>query len=138
MKSVIAAMLLWIGANTNYDVNLHHPEVQIVPQAQLEQIYSKGKGIDKNSELHAFYDTKKDTIYLPESFDLYNAWHKGVLLHELLHYVQDQNQVEFECSAQMEAEAWPLQKKYLHEVHGVDWQYDDLWFRLVSSCSYGY
>ena len=38
MKSLIAAMLLWIGANTNYNVNLPHPDIRLVPQAEMEHI----------------------------------------------------------------------------------------------------
>jgi hypothetical protein len=134
MKSVIAALLLWIGANTSYDVDLQHPVIKILPQHQLEQVYSKGKGVPKGSTLHAFYDIKENIIYLPDSFDLYDPWHKAVLLHELIHYVQDQNQADFECNAQMETESWPLQKKYLLEMHGVEWEYDLLWHHIVSNC----
>jgi hypothetical protein len=134
MKSVIAALLLWIGANTSYDVNLQHPTIKIMPQHEMELMYSKGKGMSKGSTLHAFYDLKKDIIYLPDSFDLYDPWHKAVLLHELIHFVQDQNQAVFECNAQMEAESWPLQQKYLLEMHGIKWEYDTMWFRMISTC----
>ena len=133
MKSVIAAMLLFIGANTDYNVDLLHPTVKLLPQEQLEMIYSHGKGMN-GSELHAFYDTKADVIYLPDTFNIHDAWHKGVLIHELLHYVQDQNNAKFNCNSQMEAEAWPLQKKYLLERHGLEWEYDELWFKMISSC----
>ena len=137
MKSIIAAMLLFIGANTNYNVKLEHPVINFLPQDELERVYSQGRGM-KGSELHAFYDTQKDTIYLPDTFNMHDAWHKGILIHELLHYVQDQNNAKFACKAAMEAEAWPLQKKYLWEMHGLDWQYDELWYRLISTCNFGY
>lgn len=135
MKSVLAAMLLFIGANTSYDVDLKHPEILYLSQAELEHIYTKGKGM-KGSTLHGFYDLKNDRIYLPDTFDIHDPWHKGVLIHELLHYVQDQNNARFDCNAEMEAEAWPLQKKYLLTVHGVVWEYDEMWFRFISSCGY--
>lgn len=133
MKSVIAAMLLFIGANTNYPVDLEHPRVKLLPQETLEMIFTKGKGL-QGSELHAFYDKRNDTIYLPDTFDLHDPWQKGVLFHELMHYVQDQSGAKFECSAAMEEETYPLQQKYLLEVHGLVWNYDKLWHKLVSSC----
>lgn len=137
MKTIIAAMLLWIGANTNYDVNLSHPSITFLSQEKLEHMYTKGKQMS-DSELHGFYDTQKDIIYLPDTFNMYDAWQKGVLLHELIHYVQDQNNAKFNCTAEMEAEAWPLQKKYLLEVHGVTWNYDKLWHHLQSTCMQPY
>ena len=59
---------------------------------------------------------------------------QGLLLHELLHYVQDMNNVKFKCIAEMEKEVWPLQQKYLWEVHQFRWEYDPLWYKTISSC----
>jgi hypothetical protein len=132
VKEILTAMLLWIGANTGYNVDLSHPQIQSVTQTELEELYSQGGG--NASELHAFYDTVYDTIYLPDTFNIHDAWHKGVLMHELLHYVQDQNQTKFECTAEMEQDVWPLQQKYLLEVHGLTWNYDELWYKLTSNC----
>lgn len=133
MKEIITAMLLFIGANTSYNVDLPDPVIKLVPQEKMEMIYTHGKGL-QGSTLHAFYDTKHDIIYLPDTFNIHDPWEKGVLIHELLHYVQDQNQAKFECSSKMEAEAWPLQKKYLLEIHGINWKYDELWFKMISEC----
>ena len=51
-----------------------------------------------------------------------------------MHYVQDMNNVKFNCIAEMEKEAWPLQKIYLKETHNFDWEYDALWHLFISSC----
>jgi len=132
MKSLIAAMLLWIGANTNYNVDLPYPDIRLVPQEELEHIYSEGKGTPNH--LHGFYDTVEDIIYLPDTFKRYDPWSQGVLLHELIHYVQDQNEAKFQCNNAMEREAWPLQKKFLLEHHGYVWDYDEFWFFMISTC----
>lgn len=131
----MAAMLLWIGANTNYNVDLPHPAIVQLDQTALEQAYTQGRGLGKGTHLHGFYDLATDTIYLPKDFNPHDAWHQGILLHELTHYVQDLNQVKVRCNAELERDAWPLQKKYLLEMHGVEWHYDELWFKLISSCS---
>ena len=127
-------MLLWIGANTGYNVDLPQPTVVKLDQDALEHTYTRGQGMSKNVELHGFYDARTNTIYLPKSFNEYNAWHKGILLHELVHYVQDMNRVKVACLAELERDAWPLQRKYLLEMHGVEWYYDELWFKLISNC----
>jgi hypothetical protein len=132
MKSLIAALLLWIGANTNYNVDLPHPVIKTVTQQELEMIYSKGAGTDNH--LHGFYDTKADIIYLPDTWKQYDPWSQGVLLHELVHYVQDQNQAKFQCNNAMELESWPLQKKFLWEYHGYEWNYDEFWYFMISTC----
>ena len=39
MKEIIMALMIWIGANTNYNVDVLEPKVLFVTQDQLEQAY---------------------------------------------------------------------------------------------------
>ena len=137
MKELIASLLLWIGAETNYNVDIVHPEIKLMTQIELEHKFY-GKDIDPSGTLHAFYDPEHDVIYLNSAFDRFNAFDKGVLLHELLHYVQDVNGTvgtKFECLRESELEVYPLQKKYLLEVHGVVFDYDELYLKLSATCN---
>ena len=137
MKELIASLLLWIGAETNYNVDIVHPEIKMMTQIELENKFY-GKDIEPSGTLYAFYDPEHDAIYLNSAFDRFNAFDKGVLLHELLHYVQDVNGTvgkKFECLRQSELEVYPLQKKYLLEVHGVVFDYDELYLKLSATCN---
>ena len=138
MKELIAFLLLWRGAETNYNVNLETPRVVQLTQQELNTMYYT-EDTHPSGHLHAFYDPKTDTIYLNKYFNIHDPFQKGVLLHELIHYVQDSNDVigpgkPFECMRALEEEAYPLQQKYLLEVHGIAWDYDELWVKLLSSC----
>jgi hypothetical protein len=134
MKELIISLLLFIGAETNYNTDLPHPTILFLPQDQLESKYNADAGTDNTNDLWGFYDLKKNEINLRDTWNIHDPFDKSVLLHELIHYVQDLNEVKFDCVQQMEAEAWPLQKKYLLQYHGVDWEYDTLWFFFVSTC----
>ena len=92
MKTLIAFLLIWIGAETDYNVKVPHPNIIQMPQVEMNTMFY-GEGNTGSGKLHAFYDPKSDTIYLNENFDIHNAFDKGILLHELLHYVQDMNEV---------------------------------------------
>ena len=135
MKTLIAFLLLWIGSETNYNVNIPHPTVKMVSETTLEQMYYGDAKVEDH--VHALYDRSTDTIYLKDTFNHYNVFDKGVLLHELLHYVHDMNDVvgnKFRCLAESETEIYPLQQKYLLEVHGVKWEYDPMFLKVISSC----
>ena len=137
MKEIITALMIWLGANSDFNVNMDIPTVMFLPQDKMEQQYYKGrKHADVN--LHAFYDTENDIIVLPDTWDRRKPWDLSVLLHEIIHYVQDQNHIQFNCVQEMEAKTWPLQQKYLQQVHDVDWDYDRLWHFMVSHCTNGY
>ena len=125
--------MLWIGANTNYNVDLSLPEVIRMDRAPLEYQYFQGK-VPKDSDVHGFYNLKDKKIYIRGEYPIDHSWAQGLLLHELLHYVQDMNKEVFQCVAEMEKDVWPLQQRYLKEVHNFDWDYDKLWHLTVSIC----
>jgi hypothetical protein len=102
----------------------------------MEQMFYKGT--DKMPDtLHGLYDKQSDTIILLDTWDRRKPWDLGVLLHEMVHYLQDQNNMDFNCTAEMEKESWPIQQRYLKERHDYDWDYDGLWFMVISTCSSG-
>ena len=132
MKSVIVFMLLWIGENTNYNVDLAHPTIILLSEKQLEETY--GGTTTGGGALKGFYSVKKDIIYLKDDFDIHDPWKKSVLFHELFHYVQDQNGFKGACVQEWEKESYPLQRKYMLQVHGLKFKYDELWYKMVSTC----
>jgi hypothetical protein len=136
MKELITILLMWIGESTMYDVDIEHPNIVMMPPQELTEQY-QATMMDKTNhieELWAYYNTTNQTIYLRADFRQYDQWDKSILLHELLHHVQYHNKVQFQCINQMEEEAWPLQKKYLKEFHNIDWNYDMLWYLMISTC----
>lgn len=137
MKEILTAMIIWLGANSNLDTNHDVPLVIFLPQDQLNHMYYKDSAHDGN-KLHGLYDRDKDTIFLPDTWDRRRPWDLGVLLHEMMHYLQDQNEIKFSCVQEMERDVWPTQRKYLREVHDYEWEYDELWYWMVSNCTNGY
>ena len=134
MKEIITALMIWLGANTHFDTNHDIPTVIFLPQDQLNTMYFKDHH-EHTSTLHGLYNKDIDTIFLPDTWDRRSAWDMGVLLHEMIHYLQDVNGVEFLCDQQMERDAWPIQQDYLKQEHNYDWNYDELWYFLISSCN---
>jgi len=135
MKTLIAFIFLWVGSETNYNVNLPEPNIVKVSEQKLISMYYGNQTAE--SKVHALYDPDTDTIYLKDSFNEYDVFDKGILMHELMHYIHDMNGAvgkKFKCMAQSEAEIYPLQKKYLLEVHGVKWEYDPMYLKVISSC----
>ena len=135
MKEIITALMIWLGANTPFDTNHDIPKVIFLPQEQMEKMFYKGKDEMPNT-LHGLYDKESDTIILPDTWDRRNPWDMGILLHEMVHYLQDQNGMKFSCTAEMERDAWPPQQKYLKEQHDYVWDYDGLWYAVISTCNY--
>jgi hypothetical protein len=136
MKEIITALIIWLGANTPYNTNFDLPTVIFLPQDQLEESFYKGSDKLANT-LYGIYDIKTDTIILPDTWDKRKPWDMSVLLHEMVHYLQDMNRMKFDCVAQMEKTAWPIQQFYLEKQHDYIWDYDGLWYTVISNCREG-
>ena len=134
MKEILTALMIWLGANTNLSTNYDIPQVIFLPIAQMEKMFYQDQEYESD-QLHGMYDPENDTIYLPDDWDRRSAWDLGVLVHEMVHYLQDMNNLDFKCHQEMEKQSWPIQQLYLKREHNVDWEYDKFWFLLVSSCS---
>jgi hypothetical protein len=135
MKEILTALMIWLGANTPFDVNHDIPKVLFLSQEQMEDLYYTNEEKDNfPNQLHGLYDKDSDTIILPDNWDRRDPWDLGVLVHEMVHYLQDMNKIEFECTAQMEKDAWPIQQRYLKEKHNFVWDYDGLWYLAISTC----
>ncbi len=117
--------MLWIGSNTDYNTDFPVPQVERMNVIMSQIIFPNYEG---------FYDYKKNIIYIRRGLDIKDSWTQGVLLHEVIHYLQDMNNAQFKCTAEMEKDAWPLQKKYLKEVHNYIWDYNILWYMVISDC----
>jgi len=137
MKEILTALMIWLGANTQFNTNYDIPRVIFLPQQQLEDMFY-GDAEHLPDSLHGLYDRDVDTIYLSDDWDRRSAWDMGVLVHEMVHYLQDMNGITFNCMAEMEKTAWPIQHKYLKQKHNYDWDYDKLWFTMISNCNYGH
>ena len=134
MKEILTALMIWLGANTPFDTNHDIPNVLFLTQTQMEELYYTKDHEKGPNELHGLYDKESDTIILPDTWDRRKSWDLGVLLHEMVHYLQDMNELQFECTAEMEKDAWPIQKQYLKEEHDYVWEYDGLWYMVISTC----
>ena len=66
--------------------------------------------------LHGLYNKEEDTIILRDDWNKDDPWDMSVLLHELVHYLQDVNEMKFTCTAEMEKDSWPIQQNFLKKV----------------------
>ena len=137
MKEILTALMLWLSANTPFQAHPELPKVVFLPIETMEQMFY-GDNEYEPDQLRGMYNKDIDTIYLPDDWNRNSAWDMGVLVHEMVHYLQDQNEMKFNCSNEMEKMAWPIQQFYLKKVHDYDWDYDQLWFLVISNCNEPY
>ena len=48
MKEILTALLLWIGANSDYNTNIPFPTIIFMEQEKMEQVYTKAENLWEN------------------------------------------------------------------------------------------
>jgi hypothetical protein len=131
MQRRVEELVRWIAANSDYPPALKRPPelVFLAPEAIRHGFSnsSLGYSVDTSSVRAA---QVKGTIYLPNTFAL--GRDDYMLLHELVHYLQDESGRKFECLAMREREAYALQTAFVKEA-GVGETPNDM-FMLMLRC----
>ena len=115
LNALCMTFLMFLNQHGFYEPVKECPHVAMMTIHQLQQIACDGDACP----VEAFYDREEKVIYLSEELDLEFSLHRSILLHELVHYVQDVNgkweEAETECHSGMRRElnAFRVQEKYL-------------------------
>lgn len=131
--SLYANLVGWIALNSSYDVSrTWYDPPQILFCSVGDVVEYEGRDLLVDRELRALYDLsdRRITIALPWSPD--GLIDRSILLHEIFHDVQHQNQ-EWECIGEPEWEAYRMQDKWLQE-HGAVLPFDWPMIRRLSTC----
>ena len=139
------AIASWLSANTDLPPTDVLPRVEFVPPAQLGRLrYGRilrgpgktdgGEGPSQaiggehstpppqfQREVVAVYDDATGTIYLPETWTGASRAEQSVLVHEMVHHMQNRARLTYECAGAREKPAYLAQKKWL-ESHGLDFE----------------
>ncbi|HLF59156.1 MAG TPA: DUF6647 family protein [Alphaproteobacteria bacterium] len=112
-KVIVASLLAWIGAHTNYTVPAGAPMVALVPHAFIAELACA----EECPALGVYPDG--NVVYIDQDLQIdTNVCAQSVLLHELVHYLQDRdgrflNVPPAIRSRLREHEAYAVQQAYL-------------------------
>lgn len=118
LQDVVFQLLLFVHAATGYAIPGDRPELAVVPQPYLERA-----ACDRPCRIYGWYPYGR-TVYLATPLDpVTDLRARGILLHELVHYVQHTSHAFEEgdpCrdGQRREFEAYRVQARWLFE-HGL-------------------
>jgi hypothetical protein len=125
-------LVRWIAAHSEYPAALKTPPqfVFLTPDAIRHTFSNTALGYKSDtSDVRAAQ--MRGTIILPDTFQL--GRDDYMLLHELVHYLQDESGKRFECPALREREAYLLQSRFVDET-GAGEKPNDM-FMLMLRCN---
>jgi hypothetical protein len=117
MEALVASLIAWICATTGYDVPALQPAVEFVTHRAIIDKMCDGEECSVvGMYLHG------EAVYLDEKLDVENnTYHVSILLHELIHYVQNKSGrfPTRDCGSWVaqEREAYAFQARWLRQRH---------------------
>lgn len=121
MDALLTAIVLWLSVNFDLPAIHDHPRVEFVPPARIVALRYNGfvgrpsdAGVTPaQPTVIAVYHQATRTIYLPEGWTGNSAAELSILVHEMVHHLQNVAELRFECPQQREQLAYKAQDRWL-------------------------
>jgi hypothetical protein len=149
---LVLSIVTWLSSDFALPENYQHPRIEIVSRMKMAAVRYRGLGaglqarvlsdeqwLEKMRDIVALYEDNSRTIYLREGWTGATPAETSVLVHEMVHHLQNLAGVKFECAQAREKPAYTAQKKWL-EMAGLDFfqefQTDPVTLMLRTVCSF--
>jgi hypothetical protein len=148
MNGLLTAIALWLSTNFGLPASHDLPELEYVPAAQIAALRYRGlagspfQNVNApvqpgQRELVSVYDDAKKTIYLPQDWMADSPAELSVLVHEMVHHLQNVGRQKFACPEEREQLAYEAQERWLglfqHNLQD-DFQIDPFTLLVSTKC----
>ena len=136
MKELVTALIMWLSAGYDLPATSDHPTIRYESPATMTSIRYDG-GTAGHARVVALYDGRIDTIYLSEGWDRRDPVDISVLVHELVHHLQQKAGLQYACPQAREALAYEAQARWLAMFGRTleeEFQTNPLALKLRTSC----
>ena len=129
MDALLIMIALWLSFNFGLGGGDDHPCIEFLPTERVSEFwyaravgtqpigYWVGAGQSRPQnimhEVAAFYDDNGQTIYMEEGWTGSTAAETSVLVHEMVHHLQNMAGHEYDCPAAREELAYRAQAEWL-------------------------
>jgi len=129
MEILLTAIVTWLSISFGLPAIHEHPRIEFVSSKKMVSVQfrgeipaqSKGTTVEERQSAHrssrpdveALYDDSNRTIYLAEGWTGGTPTEVSVLVHEMVHHLQNQEGLRYECPQAREKLAYTAQNKWL-------------------------
>lgn len=129
MHALLTVLVTWLSVNYGLPAAPEHPRIELVPPARMAAVrHSRlqgampdrvaaeaGKSVtpELGKDVFAIYDDVSRTIYLPDHWTGATPAEVSLLVHELVHHLQNMVGEKFGCPGEREKAAYKAQADWL-------------------------
>ena len=147
MTELLTTIVLWLSINFGISANYDHPRVEFASPARMAALRHKGfsagsqadEAVGRPGDIVSVYLDDTRTIYLPDGWTGRTPAELSILVHEMVHHLQNAGGLKFACPQEREALAYEAQERWLglfgHDLLR-DFQIDPFTVLVKSKCFY--
>ena len=152
MKELLTVIVLWLSTNFGLPPSYDHPRVEFVPTTEIVALRYKGLAAGwllqpgavaghphQAVEVVSVYDDSTKTIYLPDGWTSSKPADVSILVHEMVHHLQNVGGLKFACPQEREQLAYSAQERWLglfgHDLLH-DFELDPFTILVKTKCIY--
>ena len=153
MDTIITAVIAWLVTTMGLPAPHESPRVELVSAAQMQAVLARGRAASHGPgaataaadshahegtfEIEAAYEDTTRTIYLSDAWTGATPAEMSVLVHEMVHHLQNLAGMKYECPQARECEAYVAQDRWLEQSGRNlldEFQLDPMTFLLRTRC----
>jgi hypothetical protein len=147
MDGLLTAIVLWLSANFALPPNFDHPKIEFLNSGEMNALrYGPLLGRQPADQIDstrgntvAMYHHANRTIYLPVGWKGDTPAELSVLVHELVHHLQNASGARFECPQEREQTAYQAQDRWLRLFDSDlarEFQIDPFTLKVLTACGF--
>lgn len=123
MDTLLAVLLTWLSVTLGLPMTHAAPRVELASAAAMTEVryrrlaayraHQPAADLGLPGRVHAIYDDAAHVIYLPEGWSASSSADVSMLVHELVHHVQNVNALRYTCAGEREKPAYQAQARWL-------------------------
>lgn len=139
MKALLTVIVTWLATSYGLPANYSHPAIRFLPEAEIYKArYGALRGVQALPDVVAVYDAKNRTILLPGDWTAVAPADVSVLVHEMVHHLQDLAGLTYACNEEQEALAYSAQERWLRlagtDLHS-EFGFDKFTIKFLTTCN---
>ena len=112
MEALLTAVVLWLSTNYNLPSSFEHPRVEFVSVKEMNLHFYEGIAREKHAaivlnqpelDVVSLYSNEAKTVYLLEGWEGKTPGELSMLVHEMVHHLQNVGNLKYECQEARES-----------------------------------
>lgn len=127
MHILLTVIVTWLSTNFGLPASYSHPQIVFVAPETMQVTRYQAAAVGRTgqppgsaqpastSEIESFYDDSTRTIYLRDEWSEESLADLSVLVHEMVHHLQNIGDLDYSCPEAREKPAYTAQDQWLKQ-----------------------